>query len=219
MAKPIHEHSSRIGQALSSPTRIRALNLLAQKAWSVKELAEELNESLALTSSHLKSLRACHLVDEEKVGRSVLCRVTSLEVLQLLDSINRVAVTLLPEMRELVLRSQDDPYLLQSVSLQDFYRELLADAFLLVDLRPRDEYEAGHIPRSVNLPARELESLEFKRLGNGRPVVAYCRGPWCSMAMQGVQKLNDSKVTTSRLGSGIIEWQAQNLPLSMGTGN
>ena len=217
MAKPIHHHSSRIGQALSSPTRIRALNLLAQRAWSVKELSEELQESLALTSSHLKSLRACHLVEEKKVGRTVLCRVASLEVLQLLDSLNKVAVTLLPEMRELVSRSKDDPHLLRNVSLQDFYRDLLDDAFVLVDLRPRDEYQAGHIPKSLNFPTLELESLELPSLGNDRPIVAYCRGPWCSMAVQGVQKLNDSQVKTSRLGPGIVEWRAQLLPISIGT--
>ncbi len=219
MTKPIHQYSSRIGQALSSPTRIRALNLLAQRAWSVKELAEELNESLALTSSHLKCLRACHLVSENKVGRAVHCRVTSQEVLQMLDSINRVAATHLPEMRELVADAQNDPHRLVVESLADFYRELSEDAFLLVDLRPRLEYRAGHIPRSVNFPSREFDRLDLRELRVGRPVVAYCRGPWCSMGIQGVQKLNAADVTASRLTAGIVEWRAQHLPLSTGTEN
>lgn len=183
----------------------------------MKELAKELDESLALTSSHLKCLRACHLVEERKVGRTVLCRINSVEVLQLLDSINRVAVTLLPEMRELQLRSQDDPHLLQNISLQDFYEDLLVDAFTLVDLRPRDEYQAGHIPRALNFPTQELGSLELNVLSGRRPIVAYCRGPWCSMAIQGVEKLNEAQIKTSRLASGIVEWQAQRLPLSTGT--
>ncbi len=213
MAKPIHQHTARIGQALSSPTRVRALNLLAQRAWSVKELAAELKASLALTSAHLKTLRECHLVRHAKVGRELWCVVSDLEVLALISSLNQAAVTLLPEMRELAARSREDPHLLKDVNLEEFYQQLMQDAFHLVDLRPRKEFDLDRLPKAVSYPARELDTLDLSPLRDGRSVVAYCRGPWCDMAIRGVRRLNEERIETSRLAAGIIDWKLHRLPL------
>lgn len=215
MRRPIYMHVARIGQALASPVRLRALNLMAQRPWRVGDLADELGESWAATSAHLKVLRAACLVVDEKRGRDVWCRVESEEVLHLLHSARRAAETLLPELHELVREARANPHLLPSFDLREIAEDVRQGRITLIDLRPIAEYEAGHLPRAISLPFAELEQADLCSLKKSR-VVAYCRGPWCVMAREGVKALNDRGVHAQLLAAGVVEWRVQSLELERG---
>lgn len=214
MRRPIHMQVARLAQAMSSPVRLRALSLMAQRPWRVSELAQELGESLAATSAHLKVLRAACMVVDEKRGRDVWCRVESDEVLRLLTSAQRAAEAVLPDLREVVREAREDPYLLPSFDLHEIADDVAQGRVTLVDLRPENEYAAGHIPGARSLPFPTLEHADLKALRKKRNVVAYCRGPWCVMAREGVNALNERGVRAKRLAAGVIEWRAEGLVLS-----
>lgn len=216
MARLIHMQVARLGQAMASPVRLRALNLLAQRWWRVSDLAAELGESLAATSAHLKVLRAACMVVDEKRGRDVWCRVESDEVLHLLASAQRAAEAVLPDMRELVRQASQDPYLLPCFDLREIAEDVAQHRVTLIDLRPAAEYDAGHIPGARSFPFPSLEQADLQSLRKKRRVVAYCRGPWCVMAREGVKLLNDRGVRASRLAAGIVEWRAEGLELIRG---
>lgn len=217
MKRTHHIQIARLGQALASPVRLRALNLLAQRAWRVSELAQELGESLAATSAHLKVLREAAMVVDEKRGREVWCRVESAEVLNLLAAVQRAAETLLPELREAAREADADPHLLPPLPLQALAEDVALGRVTLVDLRPGDEYLAGHLPGAQSYPFPELATTDLKALKRRQRVVAYCRGPWCLMARQGVGALNEHGVRAKRLRAGIVEWCAAGLELEQTT--
>ncbi len=213
MKRTHHLQVARLGQALASPVRLRALNLLAQRAWRVSELARELGESLAATSAHLKVLRDAAMVVDEKRGREVWCRVESDEVLALLAAAQRAAEVLLPELREAAREADEDPHLLRSFQLGALAEDVAQGRVTLVDLRPGAEYLSGHLPGAQSYPFPELDTADLTPLKRKRNIVAYCRGPWCLMARQGVDALNQRGVAAKRLRAGIVEWRAEGLEL------
>ena len=211
--KPIHAQMARIGLALSSPVRLRALTLLAQRSWAVSQLASELGESLASTSAHLKVLRSSCLVVDEKVGRQVWCRVASDEVLDLMVAVRKTAEALLPELTKFVQQAKQDPHALQGLTLAELEREVKAGRAVLLDLRPAEEYRAGHLPRAHSLPVSKIASAALDAWEPAEMIVAYCRGPWCTLASLGVQALRDRGISVQQLYAGVVEWQTSGLSL------
>lgn len=214
MTRSIHQQTARLGLAMSSPVRLRALNLLSQRPWRVSELAGELGESMAATSAHLKVLRAACMVTVEKSGRDVWGKVASPEVIQLLAAAHRAAETLLPELREAAREAEADPYLL----LRDDFEMLTADVAggraTLIDLRPAREYQAGHLPGAQSWPYDTLAEAKLEALKGKPGIVGYCRGPWCLKARLGVETLNNRGVPAKRLRAGVVEWQAAGFTLT-----
>lgn len=213
MTKPVHSQMARIGQALASPVRVRALNLLAQRAWTIGELAEELGESLASASAHLKVLRASCLVVDEKVGRQVWCRVASVEVMQLLLATRAAAEALLPELREFIRLTKESPSSLQEMTLEELTKELAAQRVMLVDLRPENEYLAGHLPGALSLPVELIPFIDRAKFSDFSHIVAYCRGPYCALAREGTEALSALGLPVKRLSAGVVEWQCDNRSL------
>lgn len=217
MSGPVYEQTARIGQALASPIRLRALNLLAQRPQTVGELAEKLGESKASTSAHLKVLRGACLITDERQGRQVWCRLASDAVARLLVEARGVAEALLPEMREVVRQSEEAPEALEEMSLRRLAREVKAGRVRLIDLRPSEEYEAGHLPGAESLPFEQIRAEDLRRLAAAgradQKMVVYCRGPWCVMARKGADQLRRGGVDVKRLPAGVTEWRAEGLRL------
>lgn len=213
MTATIHQQSARLGLAMSSPVRLRALNLLSQRPWRVSELAEELGESMATTSAHLKVLRAACMVSVEKSGRDVWCRVDSREVIQLLFSAHRAAEALLPELREAARIADRDDFLLDEVDFSALTADVARGDATLIDLRPTPEFQAGHLPGAQSWPYDTLAEAELEALKDKPGVIGYCRGPWCLKARLGVEALNKRGIPAKRLRAGVVEWQAAGLSL------
>lgn len=201
-----------IGHALSNPHRLRLLQILSQAEKTVEALAEMTQQSVASTSAHLKVLRSACLVDSRKSGRFVYYRLSSDSVLRLWMALRQLGEETMPEVREVVRAYFDDPESLLKLTPQELLEGVRQGRFMLVDVRPTDEYAAGHIPGAESVPAEEL-TKRLKSLPRDRRIVAYCRGPFCVTAVEAVKRLRAQGLNAMRVGLGVAEFRLAGLEL------
>jgi rhodanese-related sulfurtransferase/DNA-binding transcriptional ArsR family regulator len=211
----LYEQFARIGKALSSPRRLELLEILAQGERSVESLARHAGLSVANTSHHLQALREAGLVEARKDGLYVYYRIAGAEVFELVQTLRAVAERRLAEVERLVrsfVSARDE---LEPVTREDLLERVRSGEVVVLDVRPAEEYRAGHIQGAVSVPLDELEA----RMGELAPeveVVAYCRGPYCVMAFDAVGLLRAHDRAARRLVDGFPEWQAAGLPVEAG---
>ncbi|MBT3094309.1 MAG: metalloregulator ArsR/SmtB family transcription factor [Candidatus Thiodiazotropha endolucinida] len=203
---------SRVAKAMSNGYRLELLEFLAQGERSVDALAQVSGLTVANTSQHLQQLRQAGLVTNRKEGHKVFYRLSGMDVSSLLASLREVAERRLAEVERLV-----DDYLKVKDSLEPIpASELLERAkqglVTVLDVRPSEEYESGHLPGAINIPLHELET-HLDKLDPEREVVAYCRGPHCVLAFDAVAKLRQKGLTARRLEGGLPEWMLEGLPV------
>jgi rhodanese-related sulfurtransferase/DNA-binding transcriptional ArsR family regulator len=215
MSSPKHgvfEQLARIGNALSSPVRLEFLELLAQGERSVDELATLTGTTVANTSQHLQKLRQAALIIGRKQGQFVFYRVDSDKVMALLAALARVGEAHDAEIQRLVrlfFFSKDDFEPVPAVELLDRARKGLVT---VLDVRPPEEYAAGHVPGAINIPADQL-AKRLRELPKRHEVIAYCRGPFCLMSYEAVQLLRKKGIKARRLQDGMPEWRAAGHPV------
>ncbi len=209
----VYGELERVGKALASGPRIELLDLLCQGPRTVEALAEEVGQTVANTSHHLKALRQARLVETERRGSYVLYRVADDHVGAMLAALRRVGDARLLEIRELTLRVADDPGSLDPVAREALVERVRRGDVTVIDVRPDDEYRAGHIPGAVSMPLRELEA-RLRELPRKREVVAYCRGPYCLLAVDAVRMLRARGYRATRLDEGVPDWRARGLPVA-----
>ena len=203
---------ARIGQALSSSKRLELVEFLAQGERSVDALARAAGLSMANTSHHLQQLRRAGLVVGRKEGLNVCYRISGDEVLELLAALRRVGERHLAEVDRLVDAFLTVKDTLEPVSREELRERVRHGMVTVLDVRPSEEYAAGHLPGAVNVPLAEIE----KHLGEINPeqeVIAYCRGPHCILAFEAVARLRDHGLKARRLEDGYPEWKLAGLPV------
>ncbi len=212
--KDLYGQFARVAKALSNGHRLELLEFLAQRERSVEELARLSGLSVANTSQHLQQLKQADMVTGRKDGQRVYYRITHEDVIALFDALRRVAERHLTEVNRLVsayLEVKDD---LEPVSPEELLRRIQQGLVTVIDVRPREEYAAGHLPGAINVPLDELsERAEELR---GQEVVAYCRGPHCVLAFDAVAQLRAKGISAQRLSGGMPEWRLQGLPVVTG---
>jgi rhodanese-related sulfurtransferase/DNA-binding transcriptional ArsR family regulator len=211
----LNEQFARIGKALSSPRRIELLDLLAQGERSVEALAAETGMSVALASSHLAVLRATRLVDARRDRSYVRFRLADEDVHALLCALRDVARSQLAEVQQIVAGFLEDPRRLEPVLRTELWARAEAGDVTVLDVRPRPEYEAGHIPGALSIPIDELDT-RLGELPAHVDVVAYCRGPFCLYAPEAIAKLRGAGIGARRLEEGYPEWRRAGLPVVVG---
>lgn len=213
----LYAQFARIGHALASPKRIEMLDLLGQGEKSVEQLAEHASTPLKNTSAHLRVLRQARLVETRKRGTHVFYRLADGGVERFLREFQGLSEKRLAEVEQvtrLVLHSQDE---LQPVTRAELRRRLRDGSATVIDVRPRDEYEAGHIPGALSMPVDEVKR-RMKELPRGREVIAYCRGPYCLYSLEAVTLLRRSGYRARRAEEGIPDWRLAGLPVAAGLG-
>jgi rhodanese-related sulfurtransferase/DNA-binding transcriptional ArsR family regulator len=208
----LYEELGRIAKAIDSPRRLELIDLLAQGERSVEDLASEAALSIANTSQHLQVLRRARLVETRKQGLRVYYRLGHPEVYDVARAVRGLAKARLAELNQLVqtyLESRDE---LEPVPREELLRRVRAGRAVVIDVRPRAEYRAGHIPGSLSIPLEELET-RLGELPARKEVVAYCRGPYCVMAYEAVARLRARGRRARRLTDGFPEWRASGLPV------
>lgn len=203
---------ARVGTALSSPLRIEFLELLAQVERSVEQLAKLTGTTVANTSQHLQKLRQAGLIMGRKEGLYVFYRLAGDEVVELLAGLGRVGEAHLAEIERIVrlyFSQKDD---LEPVPAKELLERARKGLVTVLDVRPPEEFAAGHLPGAVNIPVRELEK-RLKELPKGKEVVAYCRGPYCLMSYDAVALLRKRGRSARRLEAGLPEWRLAGLPI------
>jgi rhodanese-related sulfurtransferase len=204
----VYEQIARLGQAAASPNRLELLDLLSQGARTVEALARETGQSAATTSHHLQVLRRARLVEAEKAGLYVTYRLADPQVGEFLLDLRHLAESRLAEIQQVTRQYLEERGALEPVDNDELVRRVRAGEVTVIDVRPREEYAAAHIPGAISMPLAELGT----RLGNlrkRRDVVAYCRGPYCLMALDAVNLLRRRGFRAHRLEHGVAEWRAQ----------
>ena len=204
--REIFENLARIGAALSSPIRIEFLELLAQAERSVEQLSALTGASVPNTSQHLQKLRQAGLVAGRKEGQYVYYRLAGDEIVALLGSLGRVGEAHLAEVERIVkvyLTRIDD---LEPVPARELLDRARKGLVTVLDVRPPEEFAAGHVPAAINIPMREL-AQRLKELPKGKEVVAYCRGPYCLLSFDAVALLRKKGSKARRLEAGLPEWR------------
>jgi rhodanese-related sulfurtransferase/DNA-binding transcriptional ArsR family regulator len=208
----VYEELGRIAKAIDSPRRLELIDLLAQGERSVEDLASEAGLSIANTSQHLQVLRRARLVETRKEGLRVHYRLGHPEVYDVARAVRGLAKARLAELNQLVqtyLESRDE---LEPVPREELRRRVRAGRAVVIDVRPREEYRAGHIPGALSIPLEELDA-RLGELPARKEVVAYCRGPYCVMAYEAVARLRARGRRARRLTDGFPEWRASGLPV------
>jgi rhodanese-related sulfurtransferase/predicted transcriptional regulator len=203
---------ARVAKAMSNGYRLELLEFLAQGERSVDALARVSGLTVANTSQHLQQLRQAGLVENRKEGHKVYYRLSGMDVSALLSSLREVAERRLADVNRLVddyLKVKDS---LEPVPADQLLERVRAGLVSVLDVRPPEEYEAGHLPGAVNIPLEELEK-HLHELNPDQEIVAYCRGPHCVLAFDAVSILRQKGVKARRLEGGLPEWQLEGLPV------
>lgn len=218
MAPPketLYEQLARLGKAFASPKRIEMLDALAQGPRTVERLAAATGQTVANTSQHLQVLRQAQLVESEKHGLFVTYRLSSSAVGMLLVQLRQLGESQLAELRLARETLLSDSPGVEQVDRQTLLTRLRSGQAILIDVRPREEYVAGHLPGALSVPLEELAS-RLKELGKKREVVAYCRGPYCMLSADAVRLLSRRGYRARRLEDGVLEWSAAGLKVVTG---
>ncbi|MBI2389524.1 MAG: metalloregulator ArsR/SmtB family transcription factor [Deltaproteobacteria bacterium] len=203
----IYEQFARLGKAVSAPKRIELLDLLCQGPRTVEVLAEQAAVSVANASQHLQVLRAARLVEAEKKGLYVEYRLADDDVCDFFLTLRRLAESRLSEVEQVAREYFDGRGSLEPVAGDELRRRVRSGEVTVIDVRPVEEYRAGHIPGALSVPLSQLKA-RLDELPKGREVVAYCRGPYCVMAVEAVELLRKKGFQAHRMEQGVIEWRA-----------
>ncbi len=208
----VYDQFARIGKAVSSPKRLEILDLLCQGERTVEVLAREAGTTVANASRHLQILRSARLVEAEKRGLFVTYRLADQAVCDFFHSLRKLAGSRLAELDAIVRAFMTRPESLEPVDRSSLLERVRDGRVVLLDVRPAEEYRAGHLPGARSVPLREL-THRLAELPRGRKIVAYCRGPYCVRAIEAVEILRARGFRASRLADGPPDWRALGLPL------
>ena len=197
---------AQIGKALSNPGRLELLDFLAQGPHTVEELAGKTQMSVANTSQHLQRLRQVRLVEVEQEGTYRRYRLADPAVGQLWHTLRQVAHRQLTEVEQALDAYRDRRHEFEQITAEELRVRLQTGDVVLIDARPAEEYESGHLPGALSVPVGEIEQF-LTRLPDDKQIVAYCRGPQCVLADEALVFLSEKGWQVARLEEGVVEWQ------------
>ncbi len=208
MKDGIYGQFARLGKAVSAPKRIELLELLCQGPRTVEALAGQAALSIANASQHLQILRRARLVDAQKKGLFVEYRLADEGVLRFIHTMRALAEARLAEVGEITNAYLKSRGALERVSGDELMKRVRNGEVTVLDVRPAEEYRAGHIPGARSVPVSEL-GKRFAELPKNREIVAYCRGPQCVMAIEAVELLRKKGFRARRMEEGVMDWRAR----------
>jgi rhodanese-related sulfurtransferase/DNA-binding transcriptional ArsR family regulator len=208
----LYEHVARIGKALASPKRLELIELLAQGEKSVDFLARQSGMDMRLASAHLKSMREARLVQTRREGKFIHYRLSGPDVAGLWMHLRETAEEHLVELRVALEQMAAQPDAFSSESRESLLEKARSGDIIVIDVRPADEFEAGHLPHARSIPLAELER-RLADLPTDKAIVAYCRGPFCLMSHEAVQLLRARGYAAHKITDGVTEWAAGGLPI------
>ena len=211
----IYEQFARVAKALASPHRVELVELLSQGPRTVDALARMADMSLANTSAHLRVLRAAGLLESSKEGLFVTYRLADPSVAALLLTVRQVAEARLAEVARITRAFLAENGQLEPVDERELRRKVRRGEVTLLDVRPPEEFATGHIPGALSVPLPDL-ARQLAGLPRRREVVAYCRGPYCVLAIEAVKQLRAKGFKAVRLEDGVLDWAALGHPVARG---
>ncbi|MFN7144610.1 MAG: ArsR/SmtB family transcription factor [Myxococcota bacterium] len=203
----VYEQLARVGKALASPVRLELLDLLAQAPRTVEDLAGEVGATVANTSQHLQVLKGARLVEADKRGQHVRYRLADARVSDLGVALRRMGEARLAEIEQVRRAFHAERGSLAPVSREALVALAARDEVTVLDVRAPEEFDAGHFPGARSVPLAEL-AARLDELPRDRVVVAYCRGPWCVLALDAVRVLRDAGFDARHVEECVADWHA-----------
>lgn len=201
----LYQEFARIGKCLSSPKRLELLDLLSQSPKSVEGLAKNTGMTVANVSQHLQTLHNARLVNSKKQGNFVIYELADSAVSDFMTTFHHLSEKQLVQVQEIKKEFLNNHFDLEGLSLPELKKRMENGEVLLLDVRPKEEYEEAHIPGAVSIPIEELEG-KLASLPSNCDVVAYCRGPYCLMSVEAVELLKTRGIHAYRLEKSVQDW-------------
>ncbi len=211
----VYGQLARLGKALSSGPRLEILDLLTQGPRTVEAVAAQVGQSVANTSHHLRALARASLVNAERDGLYVTYRIAGDEVATMFADLRALAERRLRELRQTTAEFLEQRGAAEPIDARALAQRIAGREVTLIDVRPASEYAAGHLPGAINVPMDELDE-RLRELPRDREVVAYCRGPFCVMAVDALATLRERGFRATHFDRGVADWRALGLPLEAG---
>jgi len=208
----IYGELASISKALANSHRLEIIELLAQGEFSVERIAIQTELSIANASQHLQVLKASHLVDITRKGTSIFYRLSSPNVFKTWKALRELGIERIASVEKTANEFRASKFDTESVSIQNLLKHMKGGRLTVLDVRPEDEYNKGHIANAISIPIAQLSS-RFKELPKRNEIVAYCRGPFCVFADEAVVLLNKAGYKAKRLEEGFPDWALLGLPI------
>ena len=208
----LFEQFARIGKALASPKRLEILDLLAQGERTVEEIARETAMPVANASQHLQVLKGARMAESRREGLYAYYRLADEAVFRTWQAVRALGETRLAEIDRVVETFLEDRDALEAVGAAALMERLNDGNVVVLDVRPEEEYRAGHIPGALSVPVDALEAA-LQALPKDKEIVAYCRGPYCVFSDEAVTLLRSRGYQARRLAEGLPDWRAKGLPV------
>ena len=207
-----------VAGALASGRRAEIIDLLAQGERSVEEVADQIGQSVANTSHHLRTLARADLVTTRRVGTRIYYALSSCQVEALWAAVRAVAEEHAAGLDKLTRAYLGDRGQLEAIDRRALVERMRHGEVIVLDVRPAAEYTAGHIAGARSLPLAELRR-RLRSLPDDAEIIAYCRGPYCVYADDAVRQLRQEGFHAARLEDGFPEWKKAGLPIAVGSQN
>jgi rhodanese-related sulfurtransferase len=201
----LYQEFARIGKCLSSPKRLEILDLLSQSPKSVEGIAKNTGMTVANVSQHLQTLHNARLVNFKKQGNFVFYELADSTVSDFITIFHNLSERQLVQVQQIKKEFLNNNFEMEGLSLPELKNQMENGEVLLLDVRPREEYEEAHIPDAVSIPIEELEE-KLSSLPANIDVVAYCRGPYCLISVDAVELLKSKGINAFRLEKSVKDW-------------
>ena len=208
----LHASFAEVAKAAAHPHRLALLEQLAQGERNVDALADQVGLTIGNASQHLQSMRRAGLLAARREGKFTIYRLADDSVLTLLDAIGAVAERNVAEVKAVVsgyFNARDE---MEPVSRRELKKRMADGTVTVLDVRPIEEFELGHVPGAINIPTAELKR-RLSELPRNKEIVAYCRGPYCVFAFEAVAALRGAGYKARRLEDGLPHWRAAGFPV------
>ncbi|MEQ6049120.1 metalloregulator ArsR/SmtB family transcription factor [Lysinibacillus capsici] len=202
----LYQEFARVGKSLSSPKRLEILDILSQGRKSVETLAKNTEMSVANVSQHLQTLLNARLVKFTKEGNFVIYELADDVIADFLSTLHALSEKQLIQVQQIKEAFFNKHLGIEGVTLAQLVTRMEKGEVLLIDVRPKEEFEKAHIPGAVSIPIEELEE-QLSSLPTDFDIVAYCRGPYCLLSAQAVKMLKAKGINAFRLKEGVLEWK------------
>ncbi|MCC5915409.1 MAG: ArsR family transcriptional regulator [Balneolaceae bacterium] len=209
----IYSELASISKAMGNPNRLEIIELLAQGPCSVEYIVSNTGLSVANASQHLQTLKSSRLVTSRKEGKYRFYSLANQNVYRVWSAMRELGISQNAEIGKLMSDFRESRHNLESLTTTQLLKRMENEDILILDVRPREEYESGHINTALSIPQNELIQ-KMKELPSDKEIVAYCRGPFCAMADDAVLMLQDHGYQASKLDAGFPDWKEAGHPVA-----
>jgi rhodanese-related sulfurtransferase len=201
-------------KAMANPHRLEILDLLGQSDRTVEEISNETDMSFANASQHLQILKASNLVEIKREGNFIRYRLANKNIYKMWYHLREIGFERLSEIEKLIKDFREKRNVLEAMSIDELEKKAKSRNVVIIDVRPEQEFRAGHIPNAISIPIDQL-TKKIKSLSKSKEYIAYCRGPLCVFADEAVNLLTNKGFNAQRLNEGFPDWKLKGLPVEV----